>query len=134
MSNNHTKAILDELYEFMGIPYDLKAQNSSLGYLMHGESHTSHGEYYGLFRDSDFDPNHWTKELSGEVNVTNSDVVSHMSKKPISLLQQISHVEKWCSGVIQKLDYPPFNASTTKATSTKKTGSKNPVIGNISPG
>ena len=80
VSDNHTKVILDELYKFMGIPYDLKAQNSSLGYLMHGESHASHGEYYGLFRDSDFDPNHWTKELTGEVNVTNSDVVSQMSK------------------------------------------------------
>ena len=80
MSENHTKAILDELYEFMGIPYDLKAQNNTLEYLMHGESHTSHHKYASLFRDRDFDPNHWTKELSGEVNVTNSGVVSQMSK------------------------------------------------------
>ena len=64
---NQTKMILDELYEFMGIPFDLEAQNSTLGYLMHGESHASHRQYYALFRDSDFDPNHWTKELSREV-------------------------------------------------------------------
>ena len=67
VSENHTKAILDELYEFMEIPFDLEAQNSTLGYLMHGESHASHSEYYGLFRDKDFDPNHWTKELHGKV-------------------------------------------------------------------
>ena len=80
MSENHTKATLDELYEFMGIPYDLKAQNITLGYLMHGESQASHRKYVSLFRDRDFDPNHWTKELSGEVNITNSDVVSKVSK------------------------------------------------------
>ena len=67
MSEEHTKMILEELYEFMAIPYDLEAQNRTLGYLMHGESHASHSEYFGLFRDRDFDPNHWTNELSSEV-------------------------------------------------------------------
>ena len=67
MSANHTEEIIDELYEFMQIPYDLDAQNTTLGYLMHGESHATHGQYYALFRDREFDPNHWTKELSREV-------------------------------------------------------------------
>ena len=69
VSEEHTKMILQELYEFMGIQYDLEARNRTLGYLMHGESRASHREYYGLLRDRDFDPNHWTKELSREVNV-----------------------------------------------------------------
>ena len=51
----------------MQIPYDLDAQNTTLGYLMHGESLATHGQYYALFRDREFDPNHWTEELSKEV-------------------------------------------------------------------
>ena len=67
MSENHTKEILDELYEFMQIPYNLDAQHTTLGYLMHGKSWATHGQYYALIRDREFDPNHWTKELSTEV-------------------------------------------------------------------
>ena len=67
VSEEHTVEILRELYKFMGIPFDLKAWNSTLGYLMHGESHASHGEYWSLFRDKDFDPNHWTKHLKNTV-------------------------------------------------------------------
>ena len=82
MSENHTKAILDELYKFMGIPYDLKAQNNTLEYLMHGESQASHRKYVSLFRDRDFDPNHWTKELSGEVNITNLMLLAKCLNSP----------------------------------------------------
>ena len=69
MSEDHTTEVLDELYQFMQIPYDLDAQNTTLGYLMHGESRATHGQYYALFRDKEFDPNHWTKELSREVQI-----------------------------------------------------------------
>ena len=44
----------------MGIPFALEAKLSGL---LHG----GNGGYYGLSRKKDFDPNHWTKELSKEV-------------------------------------------------------------------
>merc|ERR1712117_173444 len=114
VSENHTKEILDELYEFMRIPYDLDAQNTTLGYLMHGEPRDTHSQYYALFRDREFDPNHWTKELSRK---------------------RVSQVEKWCSGVIQELGYPLFNATTTNAASVNnKGGNQNPARGNMYPG
>ena len=49
-----------ELYDFMGIPFALEAKLSGL---LHGGD----GGYYVLSRKKDFDPNHWTKELSREV-------------------------------------------------------------------
>ena len=61
----HTKVILDDLYKFMGMPWDLEAQNKTLEGLMHGGSTT--GKYFSTSRDKDFDPNHWKKELSREV-------------------------------------------------------------------
>ena len=44
----------------MGIPFALEAKLSGL---LHGGD----GGYYGLSRNQDFDPNHWTKELSKDV-------------------------------------------------------------------
>ena len=44
----------------MSIPFALEAKLSGL---LHG----GNGGYYGLSRNKDFDPNHWTKELSKEV-------------------------------------------------------------------
>ena len=77
VSKEHTMDLLKELYDFMGIQIQLKSQNSELEGLLHAETN---GGYYGLSRDKDFDPNHWTKELSSEVIVINSDVVSLVSK------------------------------------------------------
>ena len=62
-----TEERLKEIYEFMGIPVNFKSGNRNLGHLMHGESHSSSNKYYGLVRDRDFDPNHWTGQLSKEV-------------------------------------------------------------------
>ena len=62
-----TEKILKELYEFMGIPVNFKSGNSNMGYLLHGKSHSSPVDYYGLDRDKDFDPNHWTGQLSKKV-------------------------------------------------------------------
>ena len=77
VARENTKVVLDELYAFMDIPYDLDTRNSTLGCLMHGgDSCTSSNDILGLHRNRDFDPNHWTKELSREVNVTNTDVES----------------------------------------------------------
>ena len=69
-------------------------------------------------------------------NSVGSPCIKHWCchQRIILLLQQLSHAEEWCGGVIQELGYPLFNATTTQATSTKKTESKNPVIGNMSPG
>ena len=67
VSKKHTEDIIKELHDFMGIPYNLESQKSTLGGLVHGESDASQEGYYGLFRDKSFDPNHWTKELSQEV-------------------------------------------------------------------
>lgn len=67
VSEKHNKDVLDELYKFMGITYDLRARNRTLGYLLHGKSHVPHHGYYTLVRGRDFDPNHWIKELSREV-------------------------------------------------------------------
>ena len=110
MSANHTEEIIDELYEFMQIPYDLDAQNTTLGYQVHGESLATHREYYALFRGREFDPNHWTKELSTEVLIKNIALFSCPNNFPS--LQHVSKVEKWCSGVIRELGYPLFNTTT----------------------
>ena len=60
VSEEHTEDILRELYDFMGIPFALEAKLSRL-------LHVGDGGFYGLSRKKDFDPNHWTKELSREV-------------------------------------------------------------------
>ena len=60
VSKEHTEDILRELYDFMGIPFAIEAKLSGL---LHG----GNGGYYGLSRNQDFDPNHWTKELSKDV-------------------------------------------------------------------
>ena len=134
VSENHTKEILDELYEFMQIPYDLDAQNTTLGYLMHGESRDTHSQYYALFRDREFDPNHWTKELSKKVKAIKTFIALFSCLNNFPLLQRVSQVEKWCSGVIQELGYPLFNATTTNAASvSNKSGNQNPAKGNMSP-
>ena len=108
VSEYHTKEILDELYDFMKIPYDLEAQNTTLGYLMHGRSNESHGGYFDLSKRKEFDPNHWTKDLNGVVIEGCSDFVCTLfPKRHVSLLfQQIHHVEEWCGDVIQALGYP----------------------------
>ena len=62
VSEEHTEDILRELYDFMGIPFVLK---SKLSRLLHGGK----DGYYGLSRNDNFDPNHWTKELSREVSL-----------------------------------------------------------------
>ena len=67
MKKKNTKIILKELYEFMGIPADFEMGNSKLRDLLHGGSRESHKQFYNTFRDKNFDPNHWTKQLSREV-------------------------------------------------------------------
>ena len=133
MSENQTKEILDELYNFMQIPYDLDAQNTTLGYLMHGESRDTHSQYYALFRDREFDPNHWTKELSSKVKLIKKYIALLFHPNNSPSLQRVSQVEKWCGGVIQELGYPLFNATTTNAASVKHVGNQNPARGNMSP-
>ena len=64
VSKRHTGTTLKELYEFMAIPFDLESQNSKLEGLSHESQPTG---FYGLLRGKDFDPNHWTKELTREV-------------------------------------------------------------------
>ena len=64
VSEEHTEDILKELYDFMGIKFNLESQNGKLGGLLQEETN---GGYYGLSRDKGFDPNHWTKELNREV-------------------------------------------------------------------
>ena len=119
MAQENTKVMLDELYAFMDIPYNLDTRNSTLGCLMHGgDSCTSSNDILGLHRNRDFDPNHWTKELSREVNVTNTDVESMPCQNDISMLQHVSHFEEWCRGVIWELGYPHLNASIAQAMST----------------
>ena len=134
MSENQTKEILDELYDFMQIPYDLDAQNTTLGYLMHGESRATHGQYYALFRGRDFDPNHWTKDLSQEVKFIDEKIIALFScPKNFSSLQHVSQVEKWCGGVIQELGYHLLNATTMNAASVNNVGNQNSASGNMSP-
>ena len=67
VKEENTWEIFKGLYEFMGIPVDLETGNSKLGNLLHGGSRASHKAYYELSRDKNFDPNHWTKQLSREV-------------------------------------------------------------------
>ena len=73
VSEEHTEEILKELYDFMGIPFSLQSQNGKFGSLLQGETsrvidpNEAKRGYYGLSRDNDFNPNHWTKELNIEV-------------------------------------------------------------------
>ena len=64
VSKRHTVSTLKELYKFMGIPFNLESKNSKLESLSHESQPIG---FYGLLRGKDFDPNHWTKELNGEV-------------------------------------------------------------------
>ena len=65
VSKRHTTGgILKDLYKFMGIPFDFESQSSKLEGLSHEAQPTG---FYGLLRDEEFDPNHWTKELNREV-------------------------------------------------------------------
>ena len=66
VSKEHTIPLLKLLYDFMGLPYDVESINKNLEDLLHGDKE-GHGRYYSLRRDTNFDPNHWRRDLSREV-------------------------------------------------------------------